>query len=58
MDRFVATSRPTRALRQTVGVIRIADHDPARGGLLLKVALQAKGSVALLEHALVDRAMR
>ena len=58
MDSFVATGRPTSALRQTSGVIRIANQDPARRGLLLEMALQAQRGIAFREHALIDRAVR
>jgi hypothetical protein len=45
-------------LRQPRGVIGIADENSAGRGLLLEMALQTKGGVALGQHALIDRAVR
>jgi hypothetical protein len=55
VDRFVATGRPTRALRQAVRVIGIADENAVTGFLFLEVALQTQGLVALVQHPGVDR---
>lgn len=54
----MAAGRPTGAAGEGTGVIASADHDGAGRSLLLEVAFQAKGGVALGEHPLIDRAVR
>lgn len=55
---FVTAGRPTGPLRQTVGVIGIADVNSSTGFLFLEMALQAERCVALIQHLRVDRAVR
>jgi hypothetical protein len=38
-------------------VVNGPDHDPARGGLLLEMALKTENRIALGEHLLIDRTM-
>src|SRR5215471_6462585 len=47
MDGFMAAGRPAGTLRQTSGVIGIADVNPAAGLLFLEVALQAEDCASL-----------
>src|SRR2546427_10281502 len=58
MDLFMTTRAPARAPAQERRVIAPADEDAPRRGLLLEMALQAKGLVARDKHALVDRTVR
>src|ERR1051326_3909810 len=58
VDGFVATGGPARALRQTRGVIAVADEDAAVARLLLEMAFQAERRIALVQHPLVHRAVR
>src|SRR5688572_33121424 len=58
MDGLVAACRPTGAAGEGTGVIASADHDGAGRSLLLEVAFQAEGGVALGEHPLIDGAVR
>ena len=58
VDCFVTASRPAGALRQTIGVIGIADENAAARFLLLKVAFQTKSRVALSQHAGIDGTVR
>ena len=58
VNRFVATSRPAGALRQARRVIAVANEDTSVASLLLEMALEAKRCVALVQHALVHRAVR
>ena len=53
----MTTGRPARPAGERAGMIAAADHDNAGCGLRLGMALQAKGSVALGEHPLINRAM-
>jgi len=53
MDSLVTSGRPARALRQTVGMIGITNEDPAAGGLLLEVTLEAKRRVSRRQHSLI-----
>jgi hypothetical protein len=54
VDRFVASGRPTGALRQPIGMIGIANENPAAHFLFLEVTLQTQGLVAFVEHSSVD----
>ena len=57
MHRFVTTRRPTGAPRQKRRVVLATDINSPVNFLLLKVTLQTKIGIALLEHLGVDRAM-
>ena len=52
---FVAARRPARAPGQRTAVVTSADEDNSRSGLLLEVAFEAQGGVALHQHLAVDR---
>jgi hypothetical protein len=54
----MAASRPTRSLRQEVGVIDIPNENMARLFLFLEMAFQAERLVAFVQHPLVDGAVR
>jgi hypothetical protein len=54
---LMASSRPTRPLRQETGVIDVVNEDSSRLQLLLEMALQTKSLVARIQHALIDRAV-
>ena len=58
MHRFMAACAPASAARQTRGVLLSTDENHPSGGLLLGVAFQAEGGVAIREHPLIHRAMR
>ena len=58
MRRLVATGGPARSLRKKIGVIGIREKDPAVNPLLLEMALQAERVVALVQHSLIDGAVR
>ena len=55
VHRFMAAGRPARAPRKRAAVVTPADQDHPRSGLLLEVAFEAKGRVALHQHLAVDR---
>jgi hypothetical protein len=54
----MAASRPTRPLLQEVRVISVANENVAGYFLLLEMAFQTKRRVALIQKALVNRAVR
>ncbi len=58
MNGLVAARGPARAARDEGGVIAPTDQQLTTDGLLLIVALQAKGLVAGAEHLVVHRAVR
>src|SRR5947208_324928 len=58
MYRFMTTRAPAGAPAQERRVVTPADEDLSRGGLLLEMALQAKGMIARDQHALVHRTVR
>ena len=58
MRGLVATGGPARSLRKETGVIDIADKDSSSHVLLLEMALQAERVVALVQHSLIDGAVR
>jgi len=53
MHGFMTAGRPAGALRQTIGVIGIADENPAARFLFLEVALQTEGGIALVQQSRV-----
>ena len=54
----MAAGRPTRPLLQKVRVVDVSNKNVPGYFLLLKMAFQAKRRVALVQQALVDRAVR
>lgn len=58
VDRFVASGRPAGALRQTIGVVGIADENSAALLLLLEVTFQAEHGAAFGQHSRVHGAVR
>ena len=54
----MTASRPARSLGQEAGVIDIPNENSARNFLLLEMAFQAERLIALVQHSLVDRAVR
>ena len=54
---FVAACRPARAPGQRTAVVTSANKDNSGCGLLLEVAFEAEGGVALHQHFAVDRAV-
>jgi len=53
----MATGAPAGASRHEPGVINSTDEQSARSGLLLKVAFNAKGLVALSQQLVIDRSV-
>ena len=49
----MATGAPTGASLNESRVVNPADQQPARGGLLLEMALEAKGLVAFREELII-----
>ena len=54
----MAPGRPTRSLLQKARVIDVSNENVSRYFLLLEMAFDTKRSVALIQQALVDRAVR
>jgi len=55
---FVAPGGPTRSLLQEIRVIDISNENVPRYFLLLKMAFQTKGGVAVVQQALIHGAVR
>ena len=55
---FMAPGRPTRSLLQKARVIDVSNENVSRYFLLLEMAFDTKRSVALIQQALVDGAVR
>lgn len=51
----MTSSRPAGALRQPVGVVRVADKNSSIRSLFLEVTFEAEGGAAGDQHALIDR---
>ena len=58
VHRFVASRRPACPAGEERGVIASANENGAPADLLLEVALETEGGVALGQHLLIDRAVR
>src|SRR6266498_5417896 len=58
MNRLMASGTPAASTAEKRRVIAPADEDPPRRGLLLEMALEAKGLIARNQHALIDRTVR
>jgi hypothetical protein len=56
--RFVTARGPTGTLGKEIRVIDVADENMPGNFLFLEVALQTKSVVALIQHSLVDGAVR
>ena len=54
----MAPGRPTRSLLQKARVIDVSNENVSRYFLLLEMAFDTKRSVALIQQALVDGAVR
>ena len=54
----MAAGGPTRPLLQEIGMIDVSDENVSGYFLLLEMAFQTKRSVALIQQALVNRAVR
>ena len=58
VNSFMTAGGPACSLRQTTGVIRIANENAAVHSLLLEMAFQAKGGVSGGQQAWINRAVR
>jgi hypothetical protein len=54
----MTAGRPAGALRKEIGVIDVAYENVAGNFLLLEVTLQTESIVTLIQHALIDGAVR
>ena len=57
MDGLVATGAPAGAAHDKTPVLNPANEQTAGGGLLLEMALEAEGLIALSQHLVIDRPM-
>src|SRR5204863_9398140 len=58
MNRLMAAGTPAGPTAEKRRVIAPADENPPRRGLLLEMALKAKGLIARHQHALIHRTVR